>query len=1019
MALVSPTKDKDWVSVRQANARLSSLKLGPTSFPTFAGMTLTEGLTLPFLTDDSLIYPSSGGVLTSLGVAADGQLVIGSTGTTPVLSTLTGTANQITSTPGAGSITLSTPQDIHTAASNFTVAGETITDLTASRLMYSNGTKVLSSVSDLTSWIAGTTDHISVSDDSDGTVTLDLDTNTQTLLGSFNGIFLEKLNFTISESGGTVTGSLEQDNGGDLTQKFSDGYNVLDTTPALTVDLTAYVGTDAVPKEVFVYILRSAKTVIAASNVDWPLNPEVEHIKIAHLVLKSAVTTGLDDGALMNQNHNDYAFDETGEGHIQDIEHRLRQEPAVHDSGTALTLKNAGGTELTTGNSSTAVELVIATGQIFQIHRHTFPAVDMFTTATDDAHIVNQPVDEGGGFLTSNDLVTDVAHYVDGTNAGVAIGVNKYFNLVVWGVMNRSGEPSHVMVNLPTGQYNISANAVSDMDGTSIYQIPSAFKGTGFLIARLTFRKIGGGQWTYIAQEDLRGKLQDIIAGVGITTTDHALLANLGFALAGHTGFLAEDGSVALTGAWDMGSQILTNVNIDTGDINTAVVNTEWDAAFAHVSNDGSDHSFIDQSVLIAASPTFVGMTLSGSLSLGFGDLVSEQNPDAVNAIRLKGTASDVDVVLGVSGYFNIWNATDATQNDNVFSVNSLGNTDIAGNLTVDGSITGHVIGTDVQAWDASLDSIAALTYASDSFIKVTAEDTYAIRTIAQTKTDLSLNNVSNVATSDTAYNSTSWNNNFDAPTKNTIRDKIGTMDNAINSNTAHSGSGGSDHSIVVSNTTAITDHIQAIIKGGSGEITAQLSINALSAVSAATNEHVLTKDTGTGNAIWKAAADGGDNDKVGVDSGAIAGYLGAADNDGVLRTGGGLSYTDGGNFVTLAVSGTYVDRGDPAAYDYTQATLTTDGTWRDLDLSGIVPAGAKAVSINLLLADDVAGSFFALRKNGNTNAFLQTPFYIQVVGRLSGHTVTVACDTNRVIEYFASNLTWSTITIVVNGWWI
>nr|QNO41547.1 hypothetical protein MPGNBCFJ_00011 [Methanosarcinales archaeon ANME-2c ERB4]QNO42061.1 hypothetical protein NIICAKKE_00011 [Methanosarcinales archaeon ANME-2c ERB4]QNO42292.1 hypothetical protein OEDCDHIP_00009 [Methanosarcinales archaeon ANME-2c ERB4]QNO42451.1 hypothetical protein LBOOMNCC_00004 [Methanosarcinales archaeon ANME-2c ERB4]QNO42681.1 hypothetical protein GKPKHNMI_00003 [Methanosarcinales archaeon ANME-2c ERB4] len=57
-------------------------------------------------------------------------------------------------------------------------------------------------------------------------------------------------------------------------------------------------------------------------------------------------------------------------------------------------------------------------------------------------------------------------------------------------------------------------------------------------------------------------------------------------------------------------------------------------------------------------------------------------------------------------------------------------------------------------------------------------------------------------------------------------------------------------------------DGIFAIAQGGSGQTTAQAAIDALSAVSGATNEHVLTKDTGTGNASWKAApgaASGGD----------------------------------------------------------------------------------------------------------------------------------------------------------------
>jgi hypothetical protein len=45
-----------------------------------------------------------------------------------------------------------------------------------------------------------------------------------------------------------------------------------------------------------------------------------------------------------------------------------------------------------------------------------------------------------------------------------------------------------------------------------------------------------------------------------------------------------------------------------------------------------------------------------------------------------------------------------------------------------------------------------------------------------------------------------------------------------------------------------------AVNKGGTGSATAQSAIDTLSAVSGGTNEHVLTKDTSTGNAIWKVA---------------------------------------------------------------------------------------------------------------------------------------------------------------------
>ena len=48
------------------------------------------------------------------------------------------------------------------------------------------------------------------------------------------------------------------------------------------------------------------------------------------------------------------------------------------------------------------------------------------------------------------------------------------------------------------------------------------------------------------------------------------------------------------------------------------------------------------------------------------------------------------------------------------------------------------------------------------------------------------------------------------------------------------------------------------IADGGTGQSTAQAAINALTAVAGATNEHVLTKDTVSGNATFKAAAAGG-----------------------------------------------------------------------------------------------------------------------------------------------------------------
>ena len=45
-----------------------------------------------------------------------------------------------------------------------------------------------------------------------------------------------------------------------------------------------------------------------------------------------------------------------------------------------------------------------------------------------------------------------------------------------------------------------------------------------------------------------------------------------------------------------------------------------------------------------------------------------------------------------------------------------------------------------------------------------------------------------------------------------------------------------------------------------------------------------------------------GEDEKVAIDGSATAGYLGAASTDGVLRSDNTLSYTDGGDYITLSV---------------------------------------------------------------------------------------------------------------------
>jgi len=117
---------------------------------------------------------------------------------------------------------------------------------------------------------------------------------------------------------------------------------------------------------------------------------------------------------------------------------------------------------------------------------------------------------------------------------------------------------------------------------------------------------------------------------------------------------------------------------------------------------------------------------------------------------------------------------------------------------------------------------------------------------------------------------------------------------------------------------------------------------------------------------------------------------------------------------------GGYVPRNaDGAAWDFQVGDLTTDGSWRDLDLSGILPANAIAAQLRLRVEDGVVGNVFNLRRNGNANALEATATFIQVANQDFEQALIIPCDANQVIEYWATNTVWTVINIHVLGWWL
>lgn len=90
--------------------------------------------------------------------------------------------------------------------------------------------------------------------------------------------------------------------------------------------------------------------------------------------------------------------------------------------------------------------------------------------------------------------------------------------------------------------------------------------------------------------------------------------------------------------------------------------------------------------------------------------------------------------------------------------------------------------------------------------------------------------------------------------------------------------------------------------------------------------------------------------------------------------------------------------RGTPTAYDFN--TTSEQTTYRDKDLSAIVPAGTKAVLLNVTLRDNTAGTYMAFRTNGETYSAAKVLVVAPVANVTESQDVVVACDSDRKIEW-------------------
>jgi len=114
-----------------------------------------------------------------------------------------------------------------------------------------------------------------------------------------------------------------------------------------------------------------------------------------------------------------------------------------------------------------------------------------------------------------------------------------------------------------------------------------------------------------------------------------------------------------------------------------------------------------------------------------------------------------------------------------------------------------------------------------------------------------------------------------------------------------------------------------------------------------------------------------------------------------------------------------YCDRGDPSGFDWEVGDLTTDASYHDLDCSSIAPSDAVALIIRCQIKDDAASKYVLFKNKDNTNYYTGGAIWTQVANVIVEDVFIVSCDENQIIQYMASNTTFTSINISIIGWYI
>ena len=116
-----------------------------------------------------------------------------------------------------------------------------------------------------------------------------------------------------------------------------------------------------------------------------------------------------------------------------------------------------------------------------------------------------------------------------------------------------------------------------------------------------------------------------------------------------------------------------------------------------------------------------------------------------------------------------------------------------------------------------------------------------------------------------------------------------------------------------------------------------------------------------------------------------------------------------------------YIDRGDPSDWDFDIGDFIIDTDPHELDLSAIVPEGAKVVHFRVNAIFESTDDCITFFKCGDSFELNGHQIIVQAAGQVDVGDIFIELDDNRKIAYEAGSGAppISALNLVVRGWFL